>query len=284
MAKRSAGGGWGPEEEERARVSVNRDLGLPYDYDPVTKRFQGDVLSEEERRQMASGRGMPQDRYGREAERYRGPSYAQDRPVPSRPTQAADRGWGPQGRYAGRGPRGYRRSDDRVREEVCDRLTVAGSVDATNIEVEVHNGEVRLMGSVVDRYQKRYAEDVALSVYGVEDVLNELRVEEQRGGEQGYRTQRQYQPQSSNREYRSREQPQTPRPEDWARQLRRGMEVMDIHGEFVGRVKEISQTEFLVNRRLARDVYIPFDAIRNVGEKVYIRMEDRRYGYAMTSW
>ncbi len=282
MAKRSAGG-WGPEEEERARVSVNRDLGLPYDYDPVSKRFQGDVISEEERREMASGRDMPQGRYRRESEQYGGPWYAQDRPVPSRSGQMA--GWGrePQGQYAGRGPRGYRRSDDRIREEVCDRLTVAGSVDATNIEVEVHNGEVRLGGTVSDRYQKRYAEDVTLSVRGVEDVQNELRIEERRGGDQEYR-QRQYQPQ-----YQGREQPQGRRSEEWRQQLRSGMDVIDVHGEFVGRVKEISQTEFLVDRRFARDVYIPFDAIKNVSEKVYIGMdqeqiEDRRYGYVTTSW
>jgi hypothetical protein len=28
-----------------------------------------------------------------------------------------------QGRHRGRGPKGYTRSDDRIREEVCDRLT-----------------------------------------------------------------------------------------------------------------------------------------------------------------
>jgi osmotically-inducible protein OsmY/sporulation protein YlmC with PRC-barrel domain len=297
MAKRSAGG-WGPEEEERARTSVNRDLGLPWDYDAVTKRFQGDVLSEEEHRETASGRGMPQDRYEREAERMRASTYAQDRPVRPR---SADRGWEPPGRYAGRGPRGYRRSDVRIREEVCDRLTVAGSVDATNIEVDVRNGEVRLAGTVFDRYQKRYAEDVALSVYGVDDVQNELRIEQGRSREQEYGTQEQYEPQRPDREYEergryeaggrggSRERPQIPGPEDWGQLLRRGMEVVDVHGELVGRVKEISEIEFLVDRRFARDVYIPFDAIRNVGEKVYIRMdreqiEDRIYGYPMTSW
>ncbi len=290
MAKRSAGGGWEPEEEERARTSVNRDFGLPYDYDPVTKRFQGDVLSEEERREMVQGRGMQQQ--GREAEPYRTPSYAQDRPVPSRPAQMADRGWGPQGQHTGRGPRGYRRSDDRIREEVCDRLTVAGTVDATYIEVDVRNGEVRLGGAVFDRYQKRYAEDVALSVYGVEDVQNELRIEERGGGGQEPGTQRQYEERGryqSGGQYQSREQQQKRQPGEWEQQLRPGMPVVDVHGEFVGRVKEVSQTEFLVDRRFTRDVYIPFDAIRNVGEKVYITMdqeqiEDRRYGYATTSW
>lgn len=286
MAKRSAGGGWEPEEEERARTSVNRDFGLPYDYDAVTKRFQGDLPAEEERRDMAQGR------YEREAERYRTPSYAQDRPVPTRPSQTADAGWGAQGQHAGRGPRGYRRSDDRIREEVCDRLTVAGTVDATNIEVDVRNGEVRLGGTVFDRYQKRYAEDLALSVHGVEDVQNELRIEERRGGGQEPGTQRQYEERGrhpSGGQYQSREQPQKRRPGEWEQQVRPGMPVVDVHGEFVGRVKEISQTEFLVDRRFARDVYIPFDAIRNVGEKVYITMdqeqiEDRRYGYATTSW
>ena len=37
--------------------------------------------------------------------------------------------------YAGRGPRGYRRSDDRIGEDVCDRLTDDPALDASGIEV-----------------------------------------------------------------------------------------------------------------------------------------------------
>ncbi|HEX6178217.1 MAG TPA: RNA-binding protein, partial [Thermoanaerobaculia bacterium] len=39
--------------------------------------------------------------------------------------------------FRGRGPKNYQRSDDRIREEVCERLTWADDVDATEIDVNV---------------------------------------------------------------------------------------------------------------------------------------------------
>jgi len=81
-----------------------------------------------------------------------------------------------EGGFRGRGPRDYRRSDDRLREEVCERLTDDHYVDASNIEVEVRDGEVTLTGSVESRDQKRRAENVADRLSGVKDVHNRLRV------------------------------------------------------------------------------------------------------------
>jgi hypothetical protein len=82
--------------------------------------------------------------------------------------------------YTGRGPKDYRRSDERIREEVSDRLTDDYSVDASDITVQVKDGEVTLSGSVTTREQKRRAEDLAESISGVREVTNSLRV--QRGG------------------------------------------------------------------------------------------------------
>jgi osmotically-inducible protein OsmY len=76
----------------------------------------------------------------------------------------------------GRGPKGYRRSDERIHEDVCDCLTDHPEVDASEIEVEVHHGEVTLAGTVESRYAKRLAEDIAEAVSGVHDVHNRLRV------------------------------------------------------------------------------------------------------------
>jgi len=81
------------------------------------------------------------------------------------------------GGYAGRGPKGYVRTDERIREEVCDRLSWNDEVDATDIEVRVENGEVTLAGSVETRHMKRLAEDLADDVWGVNDVHNTLRVQ-----------------------------------------------------------------------------------------------------------
>ena len=78
--------------------------------------------------------------------------------------------------YIGRGPKGYKRSDDRVREEICDRMTEDPMLDASEIEVEVIDGEVTLSGSVMSRDQKRRAEDVAERISGVRDVTNQLRM------------------------------------------------------------------------------------------------------------
>ena len=80
------------------------------------------------------------------------------------------------GQYSGRGPRGYRRSDERIREDVNERLTDDSFLDATNIEVSVDSGIVTLTGTVNNRSDKRRAEDLAESVSGVSDVSNQLRV------------------------------------------------------------------------------------------------------------
>jgi osmotically-inducible protein OsmY len=75
-----------------------------------------------------------------------------------------------QGRFAGRGPKGYRRSDERVLEDVNQALEDAADIDASEIEVTCQNGEVVLRGSVCDRRAKRMAEDVIEGMPGVKDV------------------------------------------------------------------------------------------------------------------
>jgi hypothetical protein len=86
-------------------------------------------------------------------------------------------GFAGQGRYAGRGPKGYQRSDERLKEDICDRLTENSFVDASDIEVLVQDGEVTIQGSVRDRAMKRAAEDCIEDVSGVLQVHNRLRVE-----------------------------------------------------------------------------------------------------------
>jgi hypothetical protein len=85
----------------------------------------------------------------------------------------AHRGDGP---HRGKGPAGYQRSDDRIRELVCESLTDDDQIDASQIDVAVQHGEVTLTGTVDDRRTKRDAEDCAASVAGVRDVHNQLRV------------------------------------------------------------------------------------------------------------
>jgi hypothetical protein len=92
------------------------------------------------------------------------------------------------GSHIGRGPRGYQRSDDRIRDEVCERLARHPRIDASDVEVVVGNGEVTFQGTVDSRSAKRLLEDVAESVWGVREVHNQVRVatsghdEPRRGG------------------------------------------------------------------------------------------------------
>ncbi|HEY0685404.1 MAG TPA: BON domain-containing protein [Steroidobacter sp.] len=79
--------------------------------------------------------------------------------------------------FRGRGPKGYTRTDQRLTEQVCDRLTEDAHIDASEISVEVRNGEVTLTGSVRDRQTKWRVEDVVESCGGVTTVHNRLRVE-----------------------------------------------------------------------------------------------------------
>lgn len=78
--------------------------------------------------------------------------------------------------YRGVGPRGYRRDDGRIREDVCDVLTEHDALDASNISVSVQDGVVALSGSVPHRMMKRLAGDLAEGCAGVRDVDNTLRV------------------------------------------------------------------------------------------------------------
>ena len=77
----------------------------------------------------------------------------------------------------GRGPRNYRRSDDRIREDINDLLTDDPYIDASDLEVSVVDGEVTLSGTISSRVLKRRAEDLAAGIPGVTDVQNNLRLQ-----------------------------------------------------------------------------------------------------------
>jgi hypothetical protein len=78
--------------------------------------------------------------------------------------------------YRGHGPRGYRRSDDRIHDDVCRRLADDDIVDACGIEVAVARGLVTMTGAVPHRVMKFRAEEIAELVGGVNEVDNRIRV------------------------------------------------------------------------------------------------------------
>ncbi len=87
--------------------------------------------------------------------------------------------WSTPGPMTGRGPEGYQRSDERIKEDICERLTQHGQLDASKIRINVNDCEVTLEGSVDSRQAKRMAEDAVEGIAGVRDVHNQLRVHQQ---------------------------------------------------------------------------------------------------------
>lgn len=163
---RDARRGWGGGERgwgERSDEDVDRDWARQWGFVD-----RGDA------------RGSSSYDRGREtANRYYEPSSGWGDPSawgPERGGLSFSRGRGGAGPHAGRGPRGYQRSDERIREDVCDALCEHGYVDASDIEVTVLNGEVTLIGIVRERPEKRLAEDAVEQVSGVREVHNQLRV------------------------------------------------------------------------------------------------------------
>jgi osmotically-inducible protein OsmY len=79
-------------------------------------------------------------------------------------------------RKLGKAPKGYQRSDERIREDVCDLIMRRGDLDASDVTVLVASGEVTLTGTVRDRHTKRRLEDLTEDVLGVNDVHNQIKV------------------------------------------------------------------------------------------------------------
>jgi hypothetical protein len=72
-------------------------------------------------------------------------------------------------------PKGYQRPDERIQEEVIERLNGARDIDLAQITLDVAAGVVTLGGTVPDRRAKRMVEDLVDQVDGVREVLNQLR-------------------------------------------------------------------------------------------------------------
>lgn len=78
--------------------------------------------------------------------------------------------------FSGLGPKGYRRSDQRIEEEVCNVLMRDKNINASEIEVHVENGIVHLLGTVSSRSARFDAEMAVDGIPGVEDIQNDLKV------------------------------------------------------------------------------------------------------------
>jgi hypothetical protein len=146
-------GGYGSDANEFTGGVVDDGHGGPRDDEGFAPRFS----------RHRSGYGAMGDRDPNDADLRSAPEDDRSRPLA--------------GSHRGRGPKGYKRSDQRIHEDICERLTEDRFIDASNIEVVVKEGEVILSGTVSSRGLKRRAEDLAEMASGIAHVQNNLRVE-----------------------------------------------------------------------------------------------------------
>ena len=96
--------------------------------------------------------------------------------------QQSGGGGSSQGMHRGKGPKNYQRSDERMKEMLCERLHDDPAIDASEVTVNVQGGKITLEGTVDSRHTKNAIEDIAEQL-GSQDVQNNLRV--QKAGERG---------------------------------------------------------------------------------------------------
>lgn len=83
--------------------------------------------------------------------------------------------------WRGVGPREARRSDERIQDDLHERLAGDDGIDATAVIVAVSDGMVTLNGWVPERRMKHAAEELAHRCRGVREVDNRIQV----GGDPG---------------------------------------------------------------------------------------------------
>ena len=80
------------------------------------------------------------------------------------------------GDHSGKGPTSSLDPDARIIADVSQRLTDDAALDASRVQVESHDGLVKLLGDVSTSAQRAHAEEVAVKVAGVHQVDNRLQV------------------------------------------------------------------------------------------------------------
>lgn len=74
------------------------------------------------------------------------------------------------------GPKGYKRSDERLQEDISERLLEAYHIDSSEVTVAVQGAKVTLEGTVPSRHMKHAIEDMVDACPGVLEIDNRVRV------------------------------------------------------------------------------------------------------------
>jgi BON domain-containing protein len=87
------------------------------------------------------------------------------------------------GEHRGKGPKGYQRSDERIKEMLCERLRDDPAIDPSEVTITVQGGVITLEGTVDSRQTKNAIEEIA-EQFGTQDVQSNLRVQRSPMGQQ----------------------------------------------------------------------------------------------------
>lgn len=170
------------------RNDRNQYHGSDYQNQNYRKNYQGSEYNRGS--EFNSYNAQPYNQYGQSGrgEDYGYETYNFNEPHPTRdnsdynlgqsstPWLRRDENKSRKGEHYGKSPKGYSRSDERIKEEVCEALMRQGDIDPSDIQVEVKDGVVILEGSVSSRQDKYRLEHAIENVLSVQDIDNNLRL------------------------------------------------------------------------------------------------------------
>lgn len=175
------GSQWAPESNYDAQIRYGeRQYGGPRDQEAEYRGYRSQAPYRGDQPSGYGGYGSPTG-YRDESHREYGPSGELSGVTGYRPQAEYGGGWRSEqdarqrARIFRRGPKGYKRSDDRIREDVCERL-MHSDLDVSDVTVIVMEGTVILEGTVPERRTKHGIEDIAEQSLGVTDVDNKIRI------------------------------------------------------------------------------------------------------------
>jgi hypothetical protein len=173
-------------------------------------------------------------------------------------------------------------NSDRTFEETL-RAQLALAPGLGDVHATVNSGVVTLTGTVREEMDIRRAVMVTKAVEGLSEIREEMKVVGASQGEQdGHIDPIEGISSSPITKEAAAEfspvdeglNPPTPADkENLSSLIREGMEVFDSEGKKVGKVKDVRESDFLLNRLLARNYYVPYDACAMSTDGVHLNIK-----------
>jgi hypothetical protein len=167
------GRGRGPSGYGRGGYAGYGSANWDYREPPRSSGAPSTRYGAQDRRQEAHG-ALGNERWMGEG--YGGPTTGELRSGSYDPARTGPAGRSGSRRAQQRWPKSYTRSDERIREDLYERIVQDDAIDATEVSVTVVEGRVTLEGSVPERHMKHDIENLADECPGVKDIDNRIRV------------------------------------------------------------------------------------------------------------